>query len=85
MAKKSRINNIDSKIFASIVKARRPLSLGKLSKRTDISWLTIKNHVQKMEGLGVLKTQKTIRKTAVTVNPKFKESNKKFNLFDFID
>ncbi len=85
MAKKSRINNIDSKIFANVLKARRPLSLGKISKRTDFSWKTVKDHVIKLEKLGVLKTNKTIRKTAVSVNLKFKEKNKKFNFFDFVD
>ncbi len=72
--KRNRIDSFDTRIFSSLHKARRPLSLGALSKRTDISWPTMKKHVIKLEKFGVLNTKKTIRKTNVFIDPGFLKS-----------
>lgn len=71
MKQKLRINKTDSKIFADLFKARRPLSVGKIATRTDLSWKTVKDHVEKLEKLKVLNIEKTIRKNRVKIDPKF--------------
>lgn len=66
-----RITSKDSQIFADLRKARRPLPVGKLAKRIDASWKTVDKHVKKLEELGVVNTKKSIRRTNVSLNPKF--------------
>jgi predicted transcriptional regulator len=68
---KKRITRIDSHIFASLVKAQRPLPIKQIAKRVDITWSTAKIHVQKLVKLNVLTIEKTIRKNRVQIDPKF--------------
>lgn len=84
MAKKikSRIDNFDSRLFGSLFRARRPLSVGKLAKRTDMSWQTANKHIMKLQKFGVLQTKKTIRKTNVFIpQPILSNIRKKKRLF----
>ncbi len=66
-----RINSTDSRIFANLHKAKRPLPVQRLAKRTDLSWKTTNDHIKKLEKMGILRTKKTIRKTNVFIAPKF--------------
>ena len=75
--KKSRIDNYDSKIFGSLWRARRPLSLKKLSARTDISWPTVKKRVIKLKDFGVVDIKKSQSKTSVFIDPRFMKKSKK--------
>ena len=66
--KKPRITSLDSRLFADLHKAKRPLSIQRLAKRTDTSWKTVRDHVKDLEKMGVLRTKKTIRKTNVFID-----------------
>lgn len=68
---RKRITGLDSRIFASLLKAQRPLSVRQIAKRVDITWSTANVHIQKLIRLNVLSIDKTIRKNRVYVNPKF--------------
>jgi predicted transcriptional regulator len=68
---KKRINGLDSRIFATLFKAQRPLAIKQIAKRLNISWSTAKIHIEKMIKLDVLIVKKTIRKSSVQINPKF--------------
>ena len=82
--KQSRIKPLDSKIFASILKARRPLPVKKIANRVNVSWPTANRHVEKLKKLGVLKTKKSIRRTNVEVSDNFlKEWEKELEEFGF--
>lgn len=76
-----RISNIDSRIFASLVRARRPLPVKQIAQRTNVTWPTAKSHVEKLRKMNVLKIEKTIRKNRVTIDPRFKKQLKSKNLF----
>ncbi len=67
--KQLRITSFDSRLFADLHKAKRPLPIKRLSERLDSSWKTTSEHVKKMERLGILKTKRSIRKTNVSINP----------------
>ncbi len=79
---KKRITGLDSRIFASLIKAQRPLSVKQLSKRASISWLTADIHIQKLAKLKILTIEKTIRKNRVQINPKFITHLKLNNLLE---
>lgn len=64
-----RVTSLDSRIFADLHKAKRPLPVQRLAKRLDVSWKTANEHVKKLKRLGVLNTKKSIRKTSVSINP----------------
>lgn len=66
-----RITSKDSQIFADLNKARRPLPIGKIAQRIDSSWKTVDKHVKKLEKLGVVNINKSVRRTNVSLNPKF--------------
>jgi predicted transcriptional regulator len=68
---KKRITGLDSRIFASLFKAQRPLAIKQIARRLNISWSTAKIHIQKMVKLNILTVEKTIRKNRVQINPKF--------------
>ena len=68
-AKKPKITSTDSIIFANLYKANRPLPVQRLSKRIDQSWKTTNDHVKKLQGLKIVKINKTIRKTNVSLEP----------------
>ena len=72
-----RIDKLDAELFGSLYRARRPLSIKKLAQRTDMSWQTANKHIKKLEGLKVLNTKKTIRKTRVTIDKDFLKGMKK--------
>ena len=57
-----RINNIDSRIFANLVKAQRPLPIKQIAKRVNVTWPTAKIHINKLEKMKVVNVEKTIRK-----------------------
>ena len=69
---RTRITSTDSRIFASLHRAKRPLPIQRLAKRTDLSWKTTNDHVKKLERMRILKTRKTIRKTNVFIDPRFR-------------
>lgn len=75
--KKSRLTKIDKDIFASLAKAKRPLPVKRIAKRVDISWPTAKQHVKKLEKMGVVKTNKTIRRTNVSITDDLKREIKR--------
>ena len=68
---KPRITGTDSKLFASLYKAKRPLPIKKLSERADFSWKTTNDHIKKLEKMNIVKIKKTVRKTSVFIDPKF--------------
>lgn len=69
--KTPRITSTDSRIFASLHRAKRPIAVQRLAKRADLSWKTANEHVKKLQKMGILRTRKTIRKTNVFLDPKF--------------
>lgn len=71
MGDQKRINGLDSLVFASLVKAQRPLSIKQIAKHTGITWPTANSHVQKLVKLNVLTVKKTIRKNRVQINSNF--------------
>ena len=77
-----RITGLDSRIFASLVKAQRPLPVKQLAERVDITWPTANKHIQKLVKLNVLVIEKTIRKNRVQINPKFINNLKTYNILD---
>ena len=64
---KNRIDNFDARLFGSLAKARRPLSIKRLANRTDMSWQTANKHLKKLKEFKVVKFDKTIRKTRVSL------------------
>lgn len=66
-----RITNIDSRIFADLIKAQRPLPVKQIAQRTNITWPTANQHIQKLAKMNVVKVDKTIRKNRVAIDPKF--------------
>lgn len=64
-----RIDKIDKLIFANLAKARRPLSIMQIVQRTGLSWITVKNHIEKMHKYGTLDIKKTTRRTYISINP----------------
>jgi len=68
-----RITGLDSRIFASLLRANRPLPVKQVAKRVGITWPTANLHVQKLANLNVLNVVKTIRKNRVKIEPKFLE------------
>ncbi len=64
-----RITSFDSRLFANLRKANRPLPVKRLARRLDASWKTTNDHVKKLEGMRVLKTTRTVRRTNVSINP----------------
>ncbi len=78
--RKIRIDKLDTRLFGSLARARRPLPIGKLAKRTDMSWSTAKKHIQKLEELKVVEIEKTIRRTNVSLSGSFLKKLKKRRL-----
>lgn len=74
-----RITGLDSRIFASLAKAQRPLSVKQLAERVNITWPTANKHIQKLIKLNVLIIEKTIRKNRIQINPKFINNLKSYN------
>ncbi len=68
MPKKNRIDSFDKKIFGDLFRASRPLPMKRISKRTGISWPTVKNHVIKLRALGAVDVHKSIRRTNVSIS-----------------
>jgi len=68
---KKRISNVDKSIFKSLYKARRPLTIRAISKRTGYSWTTSRDHINKLQKLGVVNNKRTIRRNNVMLNPKY--------------
>lgn len=66
-----RITNIDSRIFADLIRAQRPLPVKQIAQRANITWSTANQHIQKLAKMEILKVNKTIRKNRVVINPKF--------------
>jgi len=66
-----RINNIDSRIFANLIRAQRPLPVKQIAQRTNITWPTANQHIQKLANMNVVKVEKTIRKNRVAIDPRF--------------
>jgi len=66
-----RINNIDSRIFANLLRAQRPLPVKQIAQRTNITWPTANQHIQKLANMNVVKIDKTIRKNRVAIDPRF--------------
>ncbi len=69
LKKQNRITSFDTRLFGSLYRAKRPLSIKKLANRTDMSWQTANIHVKKLEKLGVVGTKKSIRQTNVFIDP----------------
>lgn len=72
---RKRINSIDNRIFADLLRASRPLPIKQIAQRNNITWPTANLHVQKLSKFNVLDIEKTIRKNRVSVNPKFISNN----------
>ncbi len=68
-----RITGLDSLIFASLIKAKRSLSIKQISQRVGITWATANIHIKKLVELNVLNVEKTIRKSRVHINLQFIE------------
>jgi len=62
-----KIDRVDREIFASIFRARRPLSIRQLVYRIGYSWATINRHVSKLEGVGILEVRRTVRRSWVSI------------------
>ncbi len=66
---RSRITEFDSRLFANLRRANRPLPVKRLAMRLDSSWKTTNEHVKKLERMNVLRTNRSIRRTNVSINP----------------
>lgn len=80
MKKRKRIDKTDRAIFRTVARARRPIPIRRIAKRTGISWPTAKKRVTKLQNLGVLKNQKSIRRNNISATPTYLrklESSKK--------
>lgn len=77
-----RINGLDSRIFAVLIRSRRALSIKQIAKSLDVTWITAKSHIQKLAELNVLIIWKTIRKNRVQINPKFIDHLKLNSVFN---
>lgn len=69
--KKGKIDKYDAQLFGSLYKAKRPLPIKRLAKRTDMSWQTANTHLKKLKRLNIVNIQKTKRRTNITINPIF--------------
>jgi len=70
-----RITGLDSRIFASLLRAQRPLPVKQIANRVNVTWPTANLHVQKLAKLNVLTNSgKTIRKNRVSISPQFMDS-----------
>lgn len=69
--KKNKIDAFDSRLFGSLFKAKRPLPIKKLARRTDMSWQTANTHIKKLQGLKVVGITKTAKRTNVFIDPIF--------------
>ena len=74
---KSRIDKLDSQLFGSLFRAKRPLPIKKLARRTDMSWQTANKHLKKLNELNIVEINKTVRRSNVSLNEKFMESLRK--------
>ncbi len=63
-----RVDKVDKIIFASLARAKRPLSIMQIVYRTGYSWITVNNHVKKMENWGTLDVFRSVRRTYVSIN-----------------
>lgn len=63
------ITEFDSRLFGNLIKANRPLPVKRLAQRLHSSWKTTNNHVTKLEKANVLITNRSIRRTNVSVDP----------------
>lgn len=71
-----RITGLDSRIFASLLRANRPLPVKQIANRVNVTWPTANLHLKKLEALNVINNVRTIRKNRVSISPKFIESLK---------
>ena len=72
-----KIGSRDAQLFGSLYKANRPLSIKKLAQRTDMSWQTADQHIKKLAKLNILKLNKSVRKTSVSMEPSWVEKVRK--------
>lgn len=79
--KPARINNVDSNIFSSLFRAKRPLPVRKIAQRTNIAWPTAKQHVMKLHKLGILDIVKSARRTNVKITREMLEELRRRGLF----
>lgn len=70
---RKRITGLDSRIFASLLRANRPLPVKQIAQRVNVTWPTANLHIQKLAKLNVLNNTKTIRKNRVSIDPRFIE------------
>lgn len=75
--RKGKIDNFDARLFGSLFKARRPLPIKKLARRTDMSWQTANKHLKKLKRLNIVNIKKSKRRTNITINPIFLTKVKK--------
>ena len=46
---------IDEKIIRTLYDSGIPMTIGEISRTTHISWITVKKHIEKFAGLGLIK------------------------------
>ena len=81
MEKPKKIDQWDKIIFKELARAQRPLSVSRISKEAGLSWATVNEHTKKMEKLKIVKIEKSIRRSYVTLTENFiKKINKRREL-----
>lgn len=71
----SKANGVQLRIVAELQRANKPLLLGHIAKRTDISRSLVQYHVQKMLRDGLLLTTEYDGKTWYLLQPVFYDEN----------
>jgi Mn-dependent DtxR family transcriptional regulator len=57
------------KVLANLCKAKRPLSVKRISERTDLSWKTVNDNIKLLEKRKLIKCERSARRTYCKVRP----------------
>ncbi len=77
MKQKSRIRKIDTDIFSTLYRARRPLPIKKIAERIEVSWPTANTYVKRLQKINAVIVKKSVRMSRVELNPLFLKKWKK--------
>lgn len=73
MAKKRHLTRNSKLILADLFRARRPLSIKRIAERNRMAWKTANENIRRLEGRGVVKCKRSVRKTSCSITPKVRK------------
>ena len=63
-------------ILADLWKAKRPLSVSQIAERNGVAWKTANDHIESLKERGLIKTNKSVRRTYCEIKKEFIQSIK---------